>query len=198
MTLHRKMIAAAFVFLAMAALPARFAAAEYPYMHSEGEYSITLPDAPRAATIWADQTDPAIPFLDKPPPYGSVGETTTLRRIDNERGDLFDIQTIFLKAGKDFVQKQTQESLTKLLENYMASTPLDKKQTSYSGGTSTLKWATLTGYQIDEKNNLFFVGSHLLTGTDTLFFVRIKYSAENKDFGAHYKKIIASIKYVGH
>lgn len=171
-------------------------AAEYTYIHNEGEYSIVLPDAPVGKTIWADQKEP-IPYLDEPGKFGSLGEVSKITRMDPDTGDIFDVEVIFLKADRPFLLGLTEEKIQEFLKNTLKDTKLEAVKTNYSFGSGTLKWGTLTGFSVDKKNTLLYNAAHFLSGFETLTVIRIKYTAENKAYAQMYKDLQSSIKFVG-
>lgn len=179
--------------LLLSAMPAR---AEYTYIHNDGEYTITLPDAPSGETIWYDYQG-KIPFIDERPRYGSLGEIATLRRTDANTGDSFNIDITFVRSGRDYLLSQTEETVRTLLEKEYENQTLERKNISFSAGTGTLKWGTLTGFSVDRNNNLMFHACHILTGKETTTMVKIAFNAENEKFGDTYQKIKNSIKFVG-
>ena len=125
----------------------------YTYIHNEAEYSIDLPDAPVGATVWADQKD-KVPFLENPPKFGSIGEIARVRRVDIDTGDTYETEITFLKAERDFLLSMTEQRMKDELNNLYKDMNLDNKQETFSAGSDTLKWATLTGFTVDENNNL--------------------------------------------
>ncbi len=181
------------VALGLAPKPAH---ALYVYIHNEAEYSIELPDAPQGQTIWADQ-DTAVPYLENPPKYGSIGEVATLKRVDADSGDTFDVKITFLKADRDFLLSMNKEKMLTALKDLYTDKPLDDPKEVFSSGTDTLKWATLTGYTVDQANALHYHTAHYLTGLDTIMVVQVVYNLENKTFQKYYETLAKSIKYVG-
>lgn len=177
--------------LLVAALPA---AARYIYIHNDGEYSVELPDAPLGKTIWADKDK--IPYLDRPPRMGAMGEYATLRRVDSSTGDYFDVHITFLRASKSFIDSLTKEKLLGFLENDLKDIQLQKSARGFSE-KEKLKWATLTGYSVDKSNNLLFNAANFLVGVDTITVIRVQYSLENNEFNEAYKRLNKSIRYVG-
>jgi len=171
-------------------------AAGYTYLHNESEYSIELPDAPVGTTIWADQKEP-IPYLDEPGKFGSLGEKAKMVRTDPDTGDYLDVEITFLKADRPFLVGATEEKLVGYLKETMKDTKLEAMKTTYSAGSGTLKWATMTGFSVDEKNTLLYNAAHFLTGFDTIMVIRIKYTAENKSYATLYQGIQKSIKFKG-
>lgn len=168
----------------------------YTYIHNEAEYSMDLPDAPTGKTVWADQKDP-IPFLDDPPKFGGLGEVATIRRADLDTGDTYSLEVTFLKAERDFLLSMSKAKMQKALAEMYKNIRLDNRQENYSSGSDTLKWATLTGFTVDESNNLLFNASHYLTGLQTLTVIKVQYNVENKNFQRWYDEMAKSIKYTG-
>lgn len=179
-----------------ASLFAAAAQANYAYLHSEGEYSIVLPDAPLGRTIWADDKKP-IPFLPKPPRYGIVGEEATFRRMDTDRGDMFDVSITMLKADKEFLKGLNEEIITEMLKDRFSGLKLDDEQITFTTIGPGLTWGVLSGFTVDAENNLQFNAGHFLTGAETITYMRVTYNAENPQFEEQYKKIISSVEYKG-
>ncbi|MEZ0260035.1 MAG: hypothetical protein ACAH80_03450 [Alphaproteobacteria bacterium] len=182
--------------VALAAVAPKPAHALYVYIHNEAEYSIELPDAPLGTTIWADQ-DKAVPYLENPPKYGSIGEIAFLKRVDADSGDSFEVNITFLKADRDFLLSMTKEKMLTALQDLYTASPLEDMKEVFSAGTDTLKWATLTGYKVDQANALHYHTAHYLTGLDTIMIVQVQYNLENKVFQKYYETLAKSIKYVG-
>ncbi len=168
----------------------------YTYIHNEAEYSIDLPDAPVGITIWADQKDP-IPFLENPPKFGAIGEIARVRRVDIDTGDTYEVEITFLKAERDFLLSMTEERMKEELEKVYKDISLDNKQETFSAGSDTLKWATLTGFTVDENNNLMFNSAHYIMGLQSIMIVKSRYNVENKKFQGYYDAMAKSIKYEG-
>lgn len=169
--------------------------ADYTYIHNDGEYSMVLPDAPTGVTIWGD--DKQVPYLDHKERYGEIGEYATLHITDPATLDYFDAKITFIKAEPEFLAALTKEKVQQLLSLEYKDTQLDQRKDDYSGGTGTLKWATITGYSVDQSNRLLFNAAHFLVGTGTITVVRVQYSLENEKFNEAYKTFAASIKYIG-
>lgn len=168
----------------------------YTYIHNEAEYSIDLPDAPVGTTIWADQKDP-IPFLENPPKFGAIGEIARVRRVDIDTGDTYETEITFLKAERDFLLSMTEQRMKDELNNIYKDMNLDNKQETFSAGSDTLKWATLTGFTVDENNNLMFNSVHYVMGLQSIMIVKSRYNVENKKFQGYYDTMAKSIKYEG-
>jgi hypothetical protein len=177
-------------------LSAQSARAEYAYLHNDGEYLITLPDAPRGETIWYDHNG-HIPFIEERPRFGSLGEIATFHRTDAVTGDSFNVDITFIKSGRDYLLGLKEEDIRALLEKEYANQTIENKKVSYSPGTGTLKWGTFTGFSVDRNNNLMFHSSHILTGFETVTMIKIAFNAENEKFGDYYQMIKDSIKFVG-
>lgn len=173
----------------------RDALAGYSYAHSAGEYSVTLPEAPTATTIWADEQK--VPYLENPPAYGAVGEVASFKRVDPESGDLFEVVITFLHADRDSLLSMTQEKVEQILNDEYKDFSMEGKKISYSAGADTLKWGTLTGFTVDEHNSLFYNAAHILTGLESFYVIKIRYTAENKMFQTYYKDVTDSIKFTG-
>lgn len=196
MLLQKQCLLAGLFAAALTFATAMPAAADYTYIHNEGEYSVVLPDAPVGKTIWADQKEP-IPYLDEPGKFGSLGEVARITRMDPDTGDLFDVEITFLKADRPFLLGLTEEKVKEYLKDTLKDTKLEAVKTNYSAGSGTLKWGNMTGFSVDKKNTLVYNAAHFLTGFETLTVIRIKYTAENKVYAQMYKDLQASIKFVG-
>lgn len=196
MGFQKQTLLAGFFALAVLTAPLSAAHASYTYLHNEGEYSIELPDAPVGRTIWADQKEP-IPFLEEPGKFGSLGEIATMRRTDPDTGDYFDVEITFLKADRPFLLSLTEEKLTGFLKDAMKDTRLEAQKINYSAGSDSLKWATMTGFSVDDKNTLLYNATHLVTGFETITLIKIKYTAENRSYSAMFKDLQSSIKFTG-
>ena len=70
-------------------------------------------------------------------------------------------------------------------------------KSTYSEGSDTLKWGTMSGFSVDDKNTLLYNTAHFLTGFETITVIKIKYTAENKAYTAMYKDMQSSIKFTG-
>lgn len=196
------MLSAHRFFLSLAAaglgllLTAQTARAEYTYIHSDGEYSILLPDAPSGETIWFDRPG-HIPFIENRPKFGSLGEFATVRRTDEKTGDSFNVDITFVKSGRDYLLTLNEEDINNFLEKEYSNQKIENKKISYSPGTGTLKWGSFTGFSVDRDNNLMFHSCHVLTGLETITMIKMTFNAENEEFGDIYQKAKDSIKFVG-
>lgn len=168
----------------------------YTYMTNESEYLIDLPEAPVATTIWGDQKEP-IPFLEKPPRFGTVGEVATYRRINEVTGEYIDVTITYLKADRDFLLTRTPENMQQALESSMKNVLLDDKKFKYAAGSGTVKRMMMTGFSIDKNNNALYNAIYFLTGNSSIMVIRVQYNIENIDFNAQYQQMASSIKYVG-
>lgn len=168
-------------------------ASKYIYLHTEGEYSIELPDAPAATTIWGDDTK--IPYLENPPKFGPLGEKINLKQVDPETGDIFNVDIVFLKASRDYLLSLKPDKMLDLLYADYADVQLENMKPGYAPGSDTLKWSTLTGYSTGKDNRPLFNASHFLAGTQSIMVVKVHYNLQNQAFNELYKKLSASIKY---
>ena len=182
--------------LSMLVLAPMHAARAYVYIHNDAEYSVDLPEAPKAASIWADQEDP-IPYLDNPPKYGFVGEHAWLKRADNDTGDVFSVDITFLKADRDFLLSLTKDKMIQAMKDQFMDITLDNEEEHYSAGTDTLKWATVTGFSTDQANTLHYKAAHYLSGLDSIMVIKVDYNVENQTFQKYYDTLANSIKYAG-
>jgi hypothetical protein len=167
------------------------------YAATEGEYSILLPEAPTVATIWPGSGLPSTLGVDAPADSPSLGETATYRRVDGDTGENIAVTVTTLKATPASLESLTQEKITAILESQVADLSLEKKDVSFSGGSKTLKWGILTGYEIDAQQRITFHAVHYLSGLQSMNLVRIAFSLENRRFKADYETIGRSIKYTG-
>jgi hypothetical protein len=180
---------------APAAAPASVAKTKfYKYAQNDAEYSIMLPEAPRVATIWADEGN--VPYLEKPPQEGALGEIATFRRVDVITEDTFDVKITFLKADQDFLAGLTEEKMKAALEGDYKDTKLDNKNLYYSASANALKWATISGFTIDKNSHPFYHAEHYLTGRQSIMVIKVQYSVENKEFGEYYKTLTDNIAYL--
>jgi hypothetical protein len=191
----KRLLLLAALYLPLFVLPAGLAHA-YTYIQEEGEYSVDLPEAPTGISIWAD-TGETVPYLDNPPKYGWLGETCKIRRADVDSGDTFSVDITFLKADHDFLQGLTKDKMMAALRDLYKDTPLDNHEEHYSAGTDTLKWATLTGFNVDKMNSLHYNAAHFLSGLETIMVIKVDYNVENKVFQRWYDTLAKSIKFVG-
>jgi hypothetical protein len=183
-----------FALILLTGLPAQ--AAEIPYYkyaHDDAEYSVMLPEAPMVETIWADMAD--VPYLDDPPKTGALGEMATFRRVDIDTEDTFDVKITFLKATPVFVDGLTEESMKAALKSDLKDIRLQNAGFDFSTTKGNLKWATLSGFSVDENNHPFFNAEHYLTGEQSILVIKVQYSVENRAFGEHYKKLADNISY---
>lgn len=186
---------------AAAAAPAPAAAPADPanmvrYVATYGEYSLLLPEAPQVQTLWAGGSA-KVPYLDQQPEPGVAGETATYKRVDPDTGDSFEVRVTTIRAPESFLSTLTEQGMTDMLDKEFTGLSLDRRQASYSGGSKTLKWATVSGYHVDKENHLFFDIAHYLAGLNSVTVVRISYNLENPGFQKYYDTIGKSIAYVG-
>lgn len=179
-------------FLTLLPLPAE---ASYRYAHGASEYTVDLPEAPTASTIWAE--DGNIPYIETPPKYGAVGEVARFKRTDPKSGDFLEVRITFLKADRDFLLSLTEEKMKAVMEDEYKDMRLDNKKFSFTTGTDTLKWATLEGFSVDRNNSLLYNATHYLTGQDSIYVLKTTYNIERKEFTDIYKVIANSIKFRG-
>lgn len=182
------------VALAAIALP-RAALADYRYAPGEGEYAMTLPDAPTAETIWADTKN--VPYLKNPPISGPAGEYAMLKRIDPSTNEAFEVRVTFVKADEEFLSSLTQETIKKTLISLFPGVNIDTPKFSFSQGNGPLKWGTYSGFSADQKGDVLYNVAHYLVGAESLMTVKVSYSAQNPAFAAYYKTFSTSIAYLG-
>lgn len=165
------------------------------YAAPDGEYSILLPEAPTVETLRSDGQ--SIKYLDKTPATGTLGEIALYQRVDSDTGELISVRITTVKADKAFLESLTNEKITAVLEGEFQGVSLDKKKVNFSKGSQTLNWGTLTGYNIDKDNRLFFNVAHYLAGLNSITVIKLSFNFENRKFKADYEKISPSIAYVG-
>lgn len=180
--------------LALAALPAT-ARAEYKYANAEGEYIMSLPDAPLGETIWAQ--DGNVPLIDNPPKYGAVGEYALVRRVDPLTNDLFEVRVTFVKANRDFLLNLGDDTIKAELKKVFADVHLQGEKFSLSKGTDTLKWGSFSGFSVSQNNDPLYNIAHYLAGEQSVMLVKITYSLNNPTFNEYYKQLNKSITFMG-
>jgi hypothetical protein len=169
------------------------AEANYTYAHNDAEYSVTLPEAPTVETIWADATH--IPYLEKPPTVGALGEVATFKRVDIQTGEQFEVTITFLRASHDFLDGLTEEKIKAAIEKDIKSEHLTGQKFAFSTGKGALKWATMTGFMPDKGKHPTYREEHYLTGLQSILVIKIKYNVENETFQGYYKTLTDSITY---
>lgn len=186
----------AFVISALAAnlLPA-VALADYRYAPGEGEYAMTLPEAPTAETIWADAKK--VPYLDAPPTSGPAGEYALLKKIDPSTNETFEVRIAFVKADEEFLAALTEDGIKKTLVSLFPDITVDTPKFSFSKGNGSLKWGTYSGFSADQKGDVLYHAAHYLAGTESVMTVKVSYSAQNPTFAGYYKTFSTSIAYLG-
>jgi hypothetical protein len=170
--------------------------AEYKYANAEGEYIVSLPDAPLGETIWAQEGN--IPLIDNPPKYGAIGEYAILKRVDPDTGDIFDVKITFVKADRDFLLSLTEAKVKDELEKVFSEVSLQNTKFNFSGGTDTLKWGTFSGFSVSQNNDILYNIAHYMAGEESVMMIRVTYSVENPTFNGYYKDLAKSITYMGH
>lgn len=165
------------------------------YAAPDGEYSILLPEAPTVETLRSEGQK--VRYLDTTPSVGTLGEIAHYQRVDADTGEMISVHVTTVKADKAFLEGLTNEKMTAVLEKEFENVSLDKKKVNFSKGSQTLNWGTLTGYNVDPKNQLFFNAAHCLAGLNSITIIKISFSLENRKFKGAYEKIAPSIAYVG-
>ncbi len=165
------------------------------YAAPDGEYSILLPEAPTVETLRSDGHK--VKYLDQTPATGTLGEIAMYQRVDSDTGEMLSVRVTTLKADKTFLEGLTNEKITAVLEGEFQGISLDKKKINFSKGSQTLNWGTLTGYNVDKDNRLFFNVAHYLAGLNSITVIKISFNFENRKFRTDYEKIAPSIAYVG-
>jgi hypothetical protein len=167
----------------------------YNYAHDESEYSVMLPEAPESRTIFRESPE-TTQFLESPPTdSASIGEIATFKRVDIDTEELFNVKITFLKARKNFLQELTEEKIKNMLAKQFRDKPLTNPQFSYSAGSNTLKWASLSGFTLDDHHRPAFNAIHYLTGLQSIVVVQVQYSIENKTFQEYYNTLVNGISY---
>jgi hypothetical protein len=165
----------------------------YPYANNEGEYVVTLPEAPTVETIWGFSKD--IPYLRNHPKDGAIGEIATFERRDPETEDIFKVKITFLKTDSDFLTDLDEPKIQEMVKAQYKDIPLNRETFTLSRGSSTLKWATLTGFSVDQHNLHTFNALHFLTGKRSILTIQVWYSIQNKNFQKSYDDLIKSVIY---
>ncbi len=169
--------------------------AYYNYANNEAEYSLILPEAPMVRTIWGESSDTK-PYIENlPTDNASVGEVATFKRVDIDTEEEFDVKITFLKARRGFLLDLTKDKVKAILDKLYTQTPLTNEKFSYSPGTNTLRWATLSGFMLDSHNHPAFSAAHYLTGLQSILVIQTTYSIENKLFDEYYNILVNSITY---
>ena len=166
------------------------------YSPAEGEYSLVLPEAPSAETLWGRQGK-TLPFIGDPPFFGAVGEKASFQQTDRNTGDTFDVSVTFIKANKEFLKTLNQQKMISDLEAGFKGMTLDRREEKFTAGSDTLKWATLTGFNISTDNSLTFHAAHYLAGLESISVIKMSFAIENKTYQSYYDKINKSITYTG-
>jgi len=169
--------------------------AEYKYAYAEAEYLVTLPDAPTGETIWAQ--DGHVPYIDKPPKYGAVGEIARLKRMDPDTGDIFEVKITFVKADREFLVGLTEDSIKDTLQKELADVHLQNAKFNMSKGVDTLKWGTYSGFSVSQNNDILYNIAHYLVGLNSVMVVKVAYNVQNAQFNEYYKALSKSITYMG-
>ena len=167
------------------------------YAAAEGEYSLLMPEAPSVSSIWANSPLPGALQIKPPVDIATIGESALYKRVDSDTGDAMTIKVDALQATADSLQNLSQDQLTQALENQVSSLSLENQKVSFSGGSKTLKWATLTGYEIGQDQRVQFHAVHYLSGLESVTLVHITFSLENRRFKSDYETLGSSIKYTG-
>ena len=194
-----KYFIASFLVALLMALPAQAQQKEMTFVRyspAEGEYSLLLPEAPSAETLWGKQGK-TLPFVGDPPFFGAVGEKASFVQTDRNTGDTFDATITFVKANKEFLASLNQQKMIAALDAQLKGVTLDRREEKFTAGSDTLKWATLTGFNINNDNSLVFYALHYLVGLESISVVKMSFAIENKTYQAYYDKISKSIVYSG-
>lgn len=173
-------------------LPAQAALADYDYAYSDGEYVVTLPEAPKVETIW--RTDANIPYLDAGtiPDEAALGEIAQFYRRDLAGNGFFRFRATTIKADPKFLERLTRDNIQTLLADEFRNQALRNKKFSYSEGSATLKWGTARAVS-SEAGKRTFNTAHLLAGLRTLTVIRIEYTPDNGVYDGYFKLIDGSI-----
>ncbi|MBU6475272.1 MAG: hypothetical protein KGL10_00095 [Alphaproteobacteria bacterium] len=170
----------------------------YNYANDESEYSVMLPEAPTVKTIWATSPETKTYLLGNLPEDTTfLGEIGTFERTDMDTEGTFIAQVIFLKAPQSFLASLTEDKIKSILESTYANTQFAGEKFHYSAspGTGALKWATLSGFTMDERHQPAFCVTHYLTGLHSIFVVRVQFNLTDKLYNEYYNKLLSSITY---
>jgi len=168
----------------------------YQYANNYAEYSLTLPEAPLAKTLWGDVDK--IPYLDNPPKAGFVGESATYITTDPETDETFGVEITFLKADKDFINSLNEEKLMGFIERDLSAYKnMENKSKKFKASeTDGTKQGSISGVIINTENKPIFRAEHFLTGSASIMVIKVRYNLENKKMNEYYKTLVSSIKYL--
>ena len=196
MMIYLKMFFSAVFISALLAIPAlaedKPTIKYYHYAHNEAEYSIALPEAPTVKTICGE--DENIPYLMNPVKHGFLGETAVFKEVDINTEDSFEANIYFLKAKKEFLSWLNEKRIKNALKNEYSHIQMTDENFAFSDGTGGLKWASITGFSV-EQNRPIFHAMHYLTGQKSIHVIRVKYNVENVLFHEYYDTLVNSVKY---
>ena len=166
----------------------------YTYAHNDAEYSVKLPEAPTVETIWAT-TEYASYLGTTPADNTRLGEIATLKRVDLNTDDLFDVKITFLKVTDQFLRGLSEGVIKKSVASELKDVSLTHESFNMSSSPGGLKWATMTGFSVNKNNQPLFNAVHYLTGLQSILVVRVAYSPQNDLFKDYYKTLVDSISY---
>ena len=168
----------------------------YSYAHDDAEYSVSLPEAPTVTTIWSESPDTRAYLKSAPTDHAALGEVATYKLVDIDTEELFDVKITFLRADQSFLQTLNEDKIKRMLMKKYSEVALSNETFHISDGTGTLKWATLSGFTLDNHHHPAFYAIHYLVGMQSILVVETKYSIENKNFQEYYNHMVSSITYV--
>ena len=165
------------------------------YASPDGEYSLLLPEAPTVETLRSGAEKS--PYLDSQPDIGSIGERAIYKRVDPTTRETISITVTTVKATEEQLAALTEDGITKILEDEFKGETLEKKKISFSKGSQTLVWGTITGFGKGRKDVPVFNTAHYLAGLNSITVVRISLYMDNKGYREIYERVAPSISYVG-
>ena len=168
----------------------------YNYADDEAEYSVSLPDAPTVSTIWEESPETKAFLKAYPSDHAALGEQAIYKLVDMDTEEMFDVKIIFLRASPAFLESLDEQKIKRMLQKKFKEVSLSNETFNISNGTSTLKWAQLTGFVLDNHHHPAFCAIHYLTGQQSILVVQVRYSLENKHFQEYYNHMVNNIKYV--
>ncbi len=169
----------------------------YDYANDESEYSIKMPQAPTVKTIWATSPETKLYLDDNLPKKTSfIGEVGLYALTDMDTEASFTAKTIFLKAPDSFLATLDSAKIQAiLLKSYAHKVFISPKYHYSVNKSGILKWATLSGFTVDENHQPLFTATHYLTGLHSIFVVRITFSVTNPLYNRYYNDMVGSITY---
>ena len=162
----------------------------YRYSFSECEYSLELPEAPQAKSIWAGEE---APDFEANSSLGVVGEQANYKRMEWQTKDFLNVEITCVRVTPEFLKAQTSAKMFDYLESQFKDVSFESKKKNFSPGAQTLSWATIAGYEFDKNKKMIYNIGHYLTGLKSAMIIKIQFVADNPTFAEQYKMIDQSI-----